>query len=351
MSVLWPNLEILAAGLVTPVGMRAATSAAAVRAGIVRIRLTDLLDRQLNSVRAGFLADPTLDRLAAASSVPKSEGSPYRRRLLQLAAPALLEAAQDLRAAVPLFLALPEQAPGDLLEELVRSSGTPVDTASSQVVGGGRAAGLLGIERAASWIAERHGGLALIGAVDSYATTDRLAALEEDERLRVEGACDGFIPGEAAAFLLVGAGARARARGGPLARITAYGVGQERGHFHSDFPHLGDGLSQALREALSSVSTARAVRCVYAGFNGESFWAKEWGVAFTRNADRFSDGFQIEHPAECTGDVGAALGPMMLALAAIGHRKKHHAGPTLVWCGSDRELRAAALLESGEERP
>jgi len=85
---------------------------------------------------------------------------------------------------------------------------------------------------------------------------------------------------------------------------------------------------------------------VYAGLNGESFWAKEWGVAYLRNSSRFHPALHIDHPIENIGDPGAALGSIMLSLAAISLHKGYRPSPCLIWCCSDREERSAAIIES-----
>ena len=86
---------------------------------------------------------------------------------------------------------------------------------------------------------------------------------------------------------------------------------------------------------------------VYSSLNGESFWAKEWGVASLRFHSRFEKALRVEHPVECFGDPGAALGPLMVGLAAIGLTRGYRKGPCLVYCSSDREERAAVLVRAG----
>ena len=175
------------------------------------------------------------------------------------------------------------------------------------------------------------------------------AELEQEERLHTtNGPSDGFVPGEGAAFLLLGH-SRVGERLGlhPIARINAVGTGHEPGHRHSTQPHLGNGLADAFR-ILASVlpSDFPKVRCVYAGLNGESFWAKDWGVAYLRNARIFADEHRIEHPVENLGDPGAALGPLLVALAAIGLQRGYRESPALVWCISDRGDCGAAMLSA-----
>jgi 3-oxoacyl-[acyl-carrier-protein] synthase-1 len=46
------------------------------------------------------------------------------------------------------------------------------------------------------------------------------------------------------------------------------------------------------------------------------------------------------------GDAGAATGAIMLGLATLGIQKGYRQDPFLVWCTSDREPRAAALLQA-----
>ena len=83
---------------------------------------------------------------------------------------------------------------------------------------------------------------------------------------------------------------------------------------------------------------------------------KEWGVARLRNSERFADELRVEPPADCIGDSGAALGAIMLGLAALAIDQGHWPEPRpiwanedpglcLVWSTSDREPRAAALLQ------
>ena len=78
--------------------------------------------------------------------------------------------------------------------------------------------------------------------------------------------------------------------------------------------------------------------------NGENHWAKEWGVSFIRNSAAFDPDHGFHHPADCYGDTGAACGPLMVGLAALGIRNGKQGGPTLVYGSSDRGERAALTV-------
>lgn len=96
----------------------------------------------------------------------------------------------------------------------------------------------------------------------------------------------------------------------------------------------------------TSPPPAAPIACTYASFNGERYWAREFGVARVRNSGHFADAMQMEHPAECCGDLGAAHGPLLACLAAHGLAGGYRPGPCLVYASSDGGDRAAALLEA-----
>jgi 3-oxoacyl-[acyl-carrier-protein] synthase-1 len=77
--------------------------------------------------------------------------------------------------------------------------------------------------------------------------------------------------------------------------------------------------------------------------NGEHYWAKEFGVAMTRSSHRFSN-VKHEHPADCYGDIGAATGGALIALAALHSLKQSTPTSCLVCTSSDTAYRAAICV-------
>lgn len=345
--------ELLGLGMVSPVGLTAATTAAALRAGITRVRETQLKDRRFEPRIAGVLPEEHLSPLAADLVRDMKTRTSRHRRLVLLGAPALQEVAGACEEPLPLVLALPErQRWGDavgesFLEHLQVQSGVKVDDAS-RVLRMGRAGGLVAVAQGLELLSRQRARQVLVGGVDTYWDARLLAQLDSEDRLKRSDTSDGFIPGEGAAFLWLGAPGTAKRLGRtPLARITGVGLGREPGHRYSPEPYLGEGLAQAFQQLLSGARPqGPKVRCVYASFNGESFWTKEWGVAYLRHAQHFEAELRFEHPAEFTGDLGAALGPLMLGAAAMGLRKGYREGPCLVWSASDHEARAVVRMES-----
>lgn len=342
------TIAILGAGCITPIGLGLAETAAAARARVARLREIAMRDRRGEAFVAGSVPDDGLPPLAPA--LAEAALQPRAARMLRLAHAALAEALAALpddAGPVPLLLGLPEHhalqpiAPADFLRHLALQSGAPLDLARSVAVGRGRAAGLMALRQAAARLAAGESGHVLVGGVDSLLDLFVLDTLDLEGRIRNAANGDGFRPGEGAAFLLLGDPAHG---GTPLAAIAGAATGFEPGHFYADAPYLGEGLAAAVGGLFAEAPPPAPVACTYASFNGERYWAREFGVARIRNAAQFADAMQMEHPAECCGDLGAAHGPLLAALAAHGLAGGYRPGPCLVYASSDRGDRAAALL-------
>jgi len=343
---------ILNTGMLTAIGLSAAQTASSARAGIARFAESSFFAKNGEPMTLALVPE---DALAPVEELLDAEATWNNRaqRLLALAVPALHEvfAGVEQPQSIPLFLGLPDElaAQGaEFLASLAQVAEFEFDRAHSAAICAGRAAGLLALERALEFLASGRGPFAVVGGVDSYFDLDVLNALDAEDRLAGEGVLDGFIPGEGACFLLLGApdAPLSTADTAPML-ISALGQGSESGHRYSQEPHRGDGLATAFAQLFGCAGAGHTpVPTVYAGYNGENFWAKEWGVAYLRHKDKFAESFAFEHPVDCFGDPGAALGPLLIGLAALGMAKGYRSGPCLVWCGSDRDARAAALITS-----
>lgn len=100
---------------------------------------------------------------------------------------------------------------------------------------------------------------------------------------------------------------------------------------------------EQLRQALPGPVSPIGV--TFAGFNGENFDAKMWGVASLRHREFFAPGMLLEHPADKFGDTGAATGAILMAMAAQALAGASRTGPALIWAASDREPRACAVVD------
>jgi 3-oxoacyl-[acyl-carrier-protein] synthase-1 len=369
-------LAILRVGMFCPVGLDAEQATASIAAGMPRKQETSFRSNQGDRIVMGHLPEdvlpPLAPELAAASTKPTS----LVARLLRIATPALQEVLggpygassgeapasasrglpHGLAGGPPLFVAGPEPEPGEpalvtgvLLGQLARQARVPLALEASRLFPSGRAGFFAALQEAnGKLLAPGAAEFVVVGGVDSYFDADRLSRLEHEQRLLTTGVQDAFTPGEGAAFLLLASRAACvRHRLEPLAWILAVGTAEEPGHRYSERVHRGDGLSATFEQVFRAIGErAGIVRVVMAGLTGESFHAKEWGVACVRHRKAFADPLRVEHPAEYTGDAGAALAPMMLGMTALELKGKRLEGPVLVWTASDGAERGAVLVSA-----
>lgn len=345
------QVVIVGVGMVTSVGVSAAETAASVRAATMSLSETDYRDMRFDRVVIGEVPNDALPPLADA--LERERGITAReRRLLQLADRAIRECIAPLggrRVPLGLCLALPELDtnialdPAHVLRRLEIQTGGLVSRQGSDASHRGRAGGILGIGQAVLTIEQGITSYMLAGGMDSYRDAYVLATLDLEKRLKSAANYDGFIPGEGAAFLLLANARVAMADGVPaIARISRAAMGFEAGHLHSTTPYRGDGLASTLAQ-LAQFSV-EPVNEVYSSMNGESHWAKEWGVSHLRNRGLFAENHRMHHPADCYGDTGAASGPLMGGLAALGIRNNYRRAPALIYGSSDHGARAAVLV-------
>ena len=186
----------------------------------------------------------------------------------------------------------------------------------------------------------------VVGGVDSYLDLYLLGTLDMEDRVLANGVMDGFAPGEGAGFLLMCSDkAREARQDKPTVKVHNPGIAAEPGHRYSKETYTGDGLANAVTTALQAVNNV-PVRTILSSINGENMGAKEWGVAYTRNASAIDPDFRFEHPADCFGDTGAAAMPILAGLAATGMKKGYLIGPALSYCSSEGPHRGAVCMST-----
>lgn len=235
-------------------------------------------------------------------------------RLVRLAAPALREAVGPGDAPITLVLALPDRqrpdAAADLgqrvLAGLAAAIERPIDPAS-MVVRAGQAGGATALQGALQRAGD--GANVVVGGVDSYFHADALRWLDEGDRLHSGRARDGFVPGEGAAFATLATADLRSLPARPLARVVAVETELEPSA-GTEEPNLARGLTSVLHRLLA----ASEVGWVFTDCSGEEHRDREWMRAAGRAGDALA-GAHVMHAGEWAGDVGAAIGPLALAIA------------------------------------
>lgn len=343
---------IVGIGMMTPVGDSAAMTTTSVQAGISAYQASSIYNKRFQPMTMALTPEDALPPLH--EELEKVPGLTSRqRRMLRLADKAIAEALSASKSPIspPLFLAGPEQIPDcpkpiddSFLTHLHRQAKEKFNLGKSKLFAQGRASGIEAIAQAWSLLTTQAEPFVLVGGVDTCLDLYLLGTLDMHDRVLADGVMDGFCPGEGAAFLLL-ASSQAVEKNSlrPLAQICQPALASEPGHRYSKSPYKGEGLSQAVTTALSTLKGEK-VNTVFSTMNGENFHAKEWGVANIRNQSSLAEKLQFEHPADCYGDPGAAAGPIMIGLAALGMNEGQVQGPCLVYCSSEHEKRGAVCL-------
>jgi 3-oxoacyl-[acyl-carrier-protein] synthase-1 len=354
MSNVADAVMVVGVGMTTSVGLSTPETAASVRSGTTRFAESRIYDRRFRPVT---MAEVPQDGLPPLPDSPQFATLTAREaRMLRLASAPLLECLRpiaDQPTAIGLSLALPETTttrPLDhaaFLGHLAAVTGRAFDPERSDASHTGRAGGLVALGQAVLHIQSGRTEMMICGGVDTYRDLYVLGTLGMEERVKSASILDGFIPGEGAAFLLLASARATAARGlAPLGSVSPVALGFEVGHLYSSEPYRGDGLAAAFAQLIASGSVDAPIGEVYSSMNGESHWAKEWGVGFLRAKAVFNPDHGMHHPADCCGDTGAASGPLMVGLAVHGLRGGYRRSPALVYASSDHGPRAAVVVRA-----
>ncbi len=318
----------------------------------MRFAQIDWLDHRFEPFTVAAVPDDGLPGLLP--DVAKTRGLSARdARFLRIGARALAECLVPAGRGAerpPLVLSLPEperKRPLDavrFLKLLEVQTGGCFDLAASTTLTTGRAGGLAAVGRAAASVRSGKVKFAVAGGLDSYVDLYTLGTLDLEKRVKSGAHLDGFVPGEGAAFLLLAnPQAAAAARLPALAVVSEVFEGFEKGHLGSKETYLGEGLAATIQSLVRSAAPPKPFVSVWSSMNGESHWAKEWGVAFLRSRNAFEESHAMSHPADCFGDTGAASGALLVGLASLDAGR----GPALVYASSDYGPRASLSVLPG----
>lgn len=345
------DLAIVRAGLVTSVGLSAPASCAAFRSKISNPSETRFIDSGGQWIMAHQVE---LEQ-------------PWRglTKLAKMAAMAIDEAMQAAAATwprarwrqLPLLLCVAEMdRPGrtegldDRLLPMIAAELGVTFAEDSAVVAHGRAGVGVALVAARGLVDEGRAESVLIAATDSLLSWPTLGHYEREGRLLSERNSNGFIPGEGAGALLVSAaGASGADRSGAAAGFVCNGVGfaQEPATIQSEEPLRAEGLRQAIVAALGEAGLAmHDIDYRVTDVSGEHYYFKEAALALSRTLRQRKEEFDLWHPAECTGEAGAAAGINVIALAQAAAAKGYAKGPRVMahWA-NDGGQRCAAVFE------
>jgi 3-oxoacyl-[acyl-carrier-protein] synthase-1 len=325
--------------MMTGVGLDAPSACAAIRCGIDGFAETQFTDSGGEWI--------------IGCQVPLDPPVRGRQKLVHLAASAVGECLSALEEAslpeIPALLCVAETTrPGriagqdhSLLAEVQQRLGVRFRN-DSTVLAAGRIGGVKAVQLGSRLI-EQGAPYCLVVGVDTFLVPATLAYYEDKGRLLTSSNSNGFLPGEAGAAVLLGPLLR---NGSAELGCLGVGFGYERAGIESEEPLRADGLAEAIRAALAEAGTTfddvyyRLTDC-----NGEQYAFKEAALALSRTMRQLKPEFDIWHPADCIGEVGAAIVPSVLAVAHSASVKDYSPGPgAICHFGNDDGQRAAIVL-------
>lgn len=361
------DLAVTGLGALTPVGLSAPATCSALRAGIARlIAFEDFevtaVDAMSKPIPAGRVPTewlrggpkdeewPGHERFQAPPPAPGHvHVPPGTVRLLELAGLAVREAVAQagLAAHAPrstgfyLGVADGEDATA-LAKEVTAAAGLRCDAIRANAEG--RAASLAALAHALRHLEADRVACAVVCGVDSLLRPEVLSRLDAAGRLKSASSRDGFLPGEAAACVVIETVASARERGArALARLASAAVSEEP-TAGTDEACRGEGLTHAVRGALAG-RKAKGGWLVVCDLNGERYRMHEWALVNARLSHAAGGFPELWHPADCIGEVGAASGTLAAVWAATALDKGYAPQPrALLWSASDGPRRAAAAM-------
>lgn len=345
------DVHLIALGARTPVGLTAASAAAAVRAGISRVGEHPLMvDAEGNPLVCGldgFLspADFSLRRWVALLELPLCEVLEQLPRIAPLRQP--LKCRLCLPLARPGF---PASSGSDLCRALAEHPwpGVQPGWLTFEALSLGHAGVAVAVERALLDLRTQAADVCLVAGAESYLQADSLAWLDSQRRLMRPQIRGGFPPGEAAAALALASDAGLRRLGAnSLATIVATAQARESADENSAEGLQGVAMAEVFQRVGSALPDGARFDDVWIDINDERARTTDYAFALLRCGSLFRDASQYVTSVTSTGELGAASGVFNCVLAARAFSRGYSLGEhALVSCASWDGLRGAILLRA-----
>lgn len=341
---------VFAVGARTPLGLDSLSSAMLLRTGIPALTAAPLAQKEGDAVTMAY--DLTQDPLVVGEE-----------RAGRLAKAALLEVANKIGATnarglkLRVALAFPEPYPGQPRSEVGQILSRELRVALHETFGApdvevdarGSASLAYVLSDALGALARREVDAVLAGGAHSDYDPQAIRVLEATGRLFTPESLDAVIPGESAAFALIGRDDLGHRLGlPPLARITA--VASESGDmtpYNDESAFEASTMTSVLRAALADLPDEIRIGWAFCDHGVEHFRVRELYTAVARLHRKFCEPMAIDSPTQRIGRTGAASLPLFLALATESFRRGYAPTPFgLLVAGSDGGERGAIVVSS-----
>ena len=226
-----------------------------------------------------------------------------------------------------------------LVPRMLAGSGLNIAPKDRYLSFGGHAGFVAALQTAAGMVAGGEVDRCLAGAVDSCVDSEFLLAAAMKGVLKTAANPVGFVPGEAAAFVLL-----ERAADPSAMRLRCGPVIDPAGEVPD-----GAALARAIRELPGARAGKPEIGVVIGDLNGSEYRARNWGSALARLRNAPLSDAPLWIPALGFGETGSAAGAVGLCLAARALERGHARGAALAWLSDDNGAAAAFTIASGQE--
>ena len=343
-------LLIDACGAVTPVGISAFGTCAALRAGVSRI--------------ADTIPMPPPDEPLKGARVKarRAMRTNAREWLFNMAAKALRECVQGSTAqSIALLVCRPESfrehpaladLRGDEILAILRAKARIPFDPRSQVIGSGAAGLVEALKTARELLRSRLVDQCVVGGFDSLLNSEDVKRLRDFNRIHSDVNPQGVIPAEGAVFLAVSAAGRGSPFV-PLATISGFGAGNEPNPVNGPKYALGHGMTAAAQDAFADAQVQeRDVGFIVANANGERYAGLETTLAHARTYRTRRELFPVIYPAMSAGEIGVGSSALAILVAATSIARGYAPGARAVCeMGSEGKLRGACVVEASPLKP
>jgi len=356
------DIAIVSAGAVTCVGMTAASSCAAIRAGLDGFEETQFVDKLGAPLLGAMVPDETLG-LGASHPGAILGGT---GKLAAMFVRAATECARGAGGVNPsrtaLLLVGPDASRPDFMLADLQDSFTACERSlgrafhpTSQITQIGNPGMAAALQYAQQLLPSGEVDAVLVAGLDSLLNGSDIGHALTNNRLLSSENSDGLIPGEAAACVLVkrvedleAFDAHGQMRDQVL-QICGTALTQEPESWFSGKANTGKGLAAAIKSALAASGIeAHQIHHRLSDVSGETFFMDEGTYAWGRVLRKLSPaGYTSPLIAASVGETAAAAGPLMAALALDMTRKRWAAGPyALIHLTSPASPRGALVLRA-----
>jgi hypothetical protein len=372
------NLVATAVGMTSSLGLDSAESCAGARAGIVRLTEIDTFNYALEG-DIGREGPDGVPQLSGHRVPVVGQGAIGLAKLLALSRPAMgellggtrLPAASWTRCGLLVNISdayfqtfhgpVPDgDEAGDPPDYAVRwaadteslawrlcsAHSLPINPADQRVHRGGHTGVAELLLAAARMINAGQIDRCIVGSVESCIEPYAIQSYASAGVLKCAANPAGFIPGEAAAFILVERASQRGAVPGAFS-VTAIGSALDKAYTDDSGPPHGVGVADSIERALSGAEGDQPLGLIVTDLNGCEFRAADWGNALVhlRSSYRQSS-VRTWLPALSFGETGAASGGVALCMAFRAIQRRYvPTGTILITLSGEQGARAAIRID------